>query len=67
MLNIEPNSPNSFTILWPDSAGNFQLEYSDALGGTWHEVTEQPQHLNGYYALNLPANAQTRFYRLRKL
>ncbi len=57
-------------ITWPGSLANYQLQYTNTVGGpgVWQPATNLPVLVNGRWTVIIdPAEAQTRFYRLERV
>ncbi len=57
-------------ITWPASLANYQLQYTNVLGGSgdWAPVTNTPVLVNGKWTvIQNSTEAQTRFYRLQRV
>jgi hypothetical protein len=57
-------------ITWPGSLANYQLQYTNTVGGTgeWQPATNVPVLVNGRATVIVdPAEAQMRFYRLQRV
>ncbi len=66
VLALTPSTQGEYLLVWPDTASGFILERVDVLGGVWQRVDDQPVHANGQFTLNIDANGNASFYRLRK-
>jgi hypothetical protein len=59
---------NGSVITWPGSLANYQLENCETLPAAgWTAITNPPVLVDGRYAVELPAEAASRYFRLRRV
>jgi hypothetical protein len=62
------NSPAGVVLRWSALFGDYALEVSDSLStGEWMPVSDTPTYEDGEFRLTYSNEAETRFFRLRKL
>jgi hypothetical protein len=53
-------------LSWEVSASCYQLESTEALGGSWLAVTNEPQIAAGEFSVTMPSTNQLQFFRLAR-
>jgi hypothetical protein len=66
-LDIVGSPPNGVRLQWPSSASGWFLQFSTALGGPWHPITQAAIRSGGTQTVDQSTAGQpASFYRLRR-